>query len=73
MTMPGGLDAILIGSIGLGAVVVALGLWLRFRILRQVRARLPGSPMETLDQRFASGEISAEEYQYERYLLQKRE
>jgi uncharacterized membrane protein len=46
-------------------------------VIVRTRKRLPsavaGSPLQTLEKRLAAGEISAEEFQYERYLLEKGE
>ena len=59
-------------------IVIALALLstpLEVYIILKARKRLPaatpGSPLQTLERRLAAGEISAEEFQYERFLLQK--
>ena len=65
---------VLLGSIGFSLLVVLpLALFVRRRAIAQLRADLPQSPQQILEQRLASGQISAEEYQYERYLLKKDE
>lgn len=55
--------------------IVVLSIPLEVYILVKARRRLPtamlGSPLQTLDKRLAAGEISPEEYQYERFLLEK--
>ena len=65
-------DALIIGlPIVLALVTIPLSFYVRRRIAAQIRAGLPASPLQVLERRLASGEISAEEYQYERYLLEK--
>ena len=57
--------------------LVAFTTPLEVYVLVRNRKRLPvamqGSPLQTLEKRLADGEISAEEFQYERYLLEKRD
>ncbi len=66
--------ALIIGfPILLGLLSIPLSLWLRRRTIAQLRANLPASPLLILEKRLAAGEISAEEFQYERYLLEKQE
>lgn len=58
------------------AVVVILLLTIPLEVYVLVKARkklpaaLPGSPLQTLERRLAAGEISPEEFQYERQLLE---
>ena len=66
-------DLILGVPIVLALISIFLGLYVRRRIARQLRPYLPESPLQILERRMANGEISAEEYQYERYLLEKKE
>ncbi len=54
-----------------GVVGIILSLIVRKMAIGQIRASLPASPLQVLEKRLASGEISAEEFQYERYLLEK--
>jgi uncharacterized membrane protein len=42
------------------------------RLIRVLKPYQPETPLQVLDRRLASGEISAEEYQYERYLLEEK-
>ena len=63
---------LLIG-IALAAISIPLGLYARSRAIRQLRANLPASPIQILEKRLADGEISPEQYRYERYLLEKPE
>jgi len=65
-------DLLLAIPIVLGLVAIVLGIYVRRRAFADLRANLPGSPLQILEKRLASGEISAEEYQYERYLLEKQ-
>ena len=50
-----------------------LEVFLIVRYRRRLPVALQGSPLQTLEKRLADGEISAEEFQYERYLLEKRD
>ncbi len=65
-------DLLLAIPIVLGLVAIVLGIYVRRRAFADLRANLPASPLQILEKRLASGEISAEEYQYERYLLEKQ-
>lgn len=51
---------------------MVLSLYLRRRVIVDLRKSLPASPLQILDRRLASGEISDEQYQYERYLLEQQ-
>ncbi len=74
MAMTYGFWIVLLGSIGLSLLVILpLALYVRGRAIAELRANLPESPQQILDKRFASGQISAQEYEYERYLLKKDE
>jgi uncharacterized membrane protein len=59
--------------IALCVLSIPLEVYVIRRAAKQLPARQPGSPLQTLERRFAAGEISAEEFQYERYLLEKGE
>ena len=55
---------------------VVLSTPLEVYIIVKARRRLPtaqpGSPLQTLENRLAAGQISTEEFQYERQLLEER-
>ena len=55
---------------------VLLSTPLEVYIIVKARRRLPtaqpGSPLQTLENRLAAGQISPEEFQYERQLLEER-
>ena len=57
----------------LALISIPLGIYGNRRAGAQLRAKLPASPLQILDKRLAAGEISTEEYRYERYLLEKDE
>jgi uncharacterized membrane protein len=42
------------------------------RLTRLLKAFQPDTPLDALARRLASGEISPEQYQYERYLLEQK-
>ena len=58
-------------SLILALISIPLGIYANRRAAADLRARLPASPLQVLEKRLAAGEISAEEYRYERYLLEK--
>ena len=59
--------------IGLAALSIPFEVYFLSRAVRKLPTAQQGSPLQTLERRLANGEISAEEFQYERYLLEKRE
>ena len=65
-----GLYLVIGGFVAAGVVGIVLGLLVRNSAAAQIRRQLPDSPLQVLDKRLASGEISDEQYQYERFLLQ---
>ncbi len=68
------LSEILLGIvIATGVLSIVMAVVAGRRARAQLRAQPPASPLLTLDKRLAAGEISAEEYRYERYLLEKGE
>ena len=66
-------DWVLAGVIALALISIPLGIYANRRAAARLRAGVPSSPAKILEMRFAAGEISAEEYRYERYLLEKGE
>ena len=59
--------------IATGVLSILMALVAGRKARAQLRAHLPASPLQILDRRLASGEISVEEYRYERYVLEKGE
>jgi putative membrane protein len=60
--------------VGMAIAIPASVVWMlyaRRKAIARQRANLPESPLQILERRFASGEISPEEYQDERYELEK--
>jgi uncharacterized membrane protein len=55
-----------------GVVAIIVSLIVRKLAISQIRAGLPASPLQILERRLASGDISDEQYQYERYLLEQK-
>jgi hypothetical protein len=64
-------DWILGGVIGLLVLSIPLEVYVIVHVRKKLPAAMPGSPVQTLERRLAAGEISPEEFQYERYLLEK--
>lgn len=61
----------LLAVIGVLTLSIPLEVYVIVHARRKLPAALPGSPLQTLERRLAAGEISPEEFQYERYLLEK--
>jgi uncharacterized membrane protein len=66
-------DWVLWAVIGLTVLLIPFEVFVILRMRKKLPVSMPGSPLQTLERRLANGEISAEEFQYERYLLQKDE
>ncbi|HET7420971.1 MAG TPA: SHOCT domain-containing protein [Candidatus Dormibacteraeota bacterium] len=64
-------DWILWVVIGLVFLCIPLEVYIIVKARKRLPAAQLGSPLQILDKRLADGEISAEEYQYERFLLEK--
>jgi len=64
-------DWLIWAVIGITVLAIPLEVCVIVRTRKRLPAGLPGSPLQTLEKRLADGEISAEEFQYERYLLEK--
>ena len=58
-------------AIGMTALLIPFEVYVITRMRKKLPVALPGSPLQTLERRLAAGEISAEEFQYERFLLEK--
>jgi hypothetical protein len=58
---------------GILLLTTPLEVYVIVRTSRRLPTAVTGSPLQTLEKRLAGGEISAEEFQYERYLLEKGE
>ena len=57
--------------IGLVVMTIPLEIYIIVKTRKRLPAALPGSPLQILERRLAAGEISPEEFQYERQLLEK--
>jgi uncharacterized membrane protein len=57
--------------IALALLSTPLEVYIIVKARKRLPAAMPGSPLRTLERRLANGEISPEEFQYERYLLEK--
>ena len=57
--------------IGLALLSIPFEVYILIKARKRLPTSLPGSPLQTLERRLANGEISPEEFQYERYLLEK--
>jgi len=57
--------------IALAVLSTPLEVYIIVRARRRLPAAMQGSPLQTLERRLANGEISPEEFQYERFLLEK--
>lgn len=66
------MEIALLIALVMAGVSIPLGLYVRSRAIKELRSNLPASPLQVLDRRLAAGEISAEEYQYEKYLLENK-
>ena len=58
--------------IGVVLLSTPLEVYIIVKARKRLPAALPGSPLQTLERRLAAGEISPEEFQYERQLLEER-
>jgi len=59
--------------IGLTLLLIPFEVFVILKMRKRLPVAMPGSPLQTLERRLADGEISAEEFQYERFLLDKGE
>jgi uncharacterized membrane protein len=57
--------------IALAVLSTPLEVYIIVRARKRLPAATSGSPIQTLERRLAAGEISPEEFQYERFLLEK--
>jgi uncharacterized membrane protein len=64
-------DWILLIVMGIVVLTIPLDVYIIVKVSKRLPTAMAGSPLQTLDKRLASGEISPEEYQYERFLLEK--
>jgi len=57
--------------IALAVLSTPLEVYIMVKARKRLPTAMPGSPLQTLERRLANGEISPEEFQYERYLIEK--
>ena len=63
---------LIVATVVIVLLSIPLEVYVIVKARRRLPAELPGSPLQTLERRLAAGEISPEEFQYERQLLEER-
>ena len=58
--------------VGLAVLTTPLEIYIVLRARNRIPGALAASALQTLERRMAAGEISPEEFQYERQLLEER-